>query len=345
MTANHSLRLPRLGLGTAPLGNLFTAVPDDVAAHTLERAREGGIRHVDTAPHYGLGLAERRLGAALVGCDRDRLVVSTKVGRRLVPSPATAHLVDDGGFAVPADQRRAWDVTPEGLAAGLAESLDRLGLDHVDVAYLHDPDEHVAPGSTVEHVLDEALPGLLALRDARLARAIGVGSKSTAALVHAASSGAVDALMVAGRFTLLEQPALADVMPAAARADVAVVAVGVYNSGALAVERPSADQPYEYGTMPAEVLGRLRRLADVCARFGVTLPEAAVQFPFLHPAVASVVVGVRRPEEVVALLDRWAAPVPAELWSALAEEGLVDEGLVALGLVALGSVDRRGVAW
>lgn len=316
-------RLPRFGIGAAALGNLFTPVEDDTARSTIDTAWNLGVRHFDVAPHYGLGLAERRLGEALSARRRDEYVLSTKVGRRLVPSPETAHEMDGAGFAVPADSRRRWDVTEDGLRDSLDESLQRLGTDSVDIVYLHDPDEHVPDGSTVEHELDLTLPVLAALRDEGRIRAVGVGSKSTRALAHAASSGLIDVVMIAGRYTLLEQTAVDDVLPMCLRHSVAAVAVGVYNSGALALDEPRRDLPYEYGSMPDDVYVKITRLARICRDAGTTLTAAAVQFPLQHPAVVSVLAGARDPREVHEALERYASDVPASLWTDLEDSGLV----------------------
>jgi D-threo-aldose 1-dehydrogenase len=202
--------LGRLGFGGANLGNLFTAMSDEQAHAVLEAAWECGIRYFDTAPHYGLGLSERRLGAFLATKPRDEFVVSTKVGRRLVPSPETSDELDEeGGFIVPADPRRVWDPSPDGVRRSLDESLDRLGLDRIDVLFLHDPDEY----PDMEASVASAVPTLVALRDEGLVRAVGLGSKSVPAHPAAVRAGDVDVLMVAGRYTLLEQPAAPELIP------------------------------------------------------------------------------------------------------------------------------------
>ena len=222
-----------------------------------------GIRSFDVAPHYGLGLAERRLGQALASRPRDAYLVSTKVGRLLEPSPETADRLDDE-FVVPADLKRVWDASEAGLRRSLAASSERTGIDRFDIAYLHDPEENVPPGSSLDAVLAEALPALARLRDEGVVRAIGVGSKSTDALLAAVRSDLLDVVMLAGRYTLLEQPAAADLLPACVAHGVQVVAVGVYNSGALSEDVPRPDLPYEYGPMPPSVFARVTRLAEVC---------------------------------------------------------------------------------
>jgi D-threo-aldose 1-dehydrogenase len=312
--------IPTLGYGAAALGNLYREIDDDEAGTIVDAAWAAGIRAFDVAPHYGLGLAERRLGRALSTRPRDEYLLSTKVGRLLEPSPATAHLRDDG-FLVPADVRRVWDASEAGVRRSLAESCGRLGVDRVDIAYLHDPEENVPPGSTVDAVLAEGLGALARLRAEGVVAAVGVGSKSTATLLAAVETGLTDVIMVAGRYTLLEQPAAEELLPACLAHGVRVVAVGVFNSGALAEEVPRPDLPYEYGAMPPAVHERLTRLAELCRAHGTTLPTAALQFPLHHPAVAGVVFGADSAEQVRQNADRFAEVLPAGLWSDVAALG------------------------
>jgi D-threo-aldose 1-dehydrogenase len=315
-TSRSALGLPALGFGAAALGNLFTELSDETARATVDAAWDAGIRAFDVAPHYGLGLAERRLGSALADRPRDEMLVSTKVGRLLRPSPETAHLQDDG-FAVPADVRRVWDASEHGIRASLDESLQRMGLDRVDLLFLHDPEDYDQAGS-----LATGLPALAKLRDEGLVRGIGVGTKSLDTLRAAVRTGLIDVVMLAGRYTLLEQPALAELLPECLEAGVEVVAVGVYNSGALSSASPSRDLPYEYGAMPDEVHTRILRLAQVCRDHGVELPTAALHYPLRHPAVTSVMIGARTPEQIDENVRRFSAEVPEALWTDLAEQGL-----------------------
>lgn len=313
------VELGRLGYGAANLGNLYRAMTDEDAWAVFEAAWESGIRYFDTAPHYGLGLSERRLGSFLATKPRADYVVSTKVGRLLRPSPGTADQLDDANqFAVPASLRRVWDFSADGIRASLEESLERLGLSEVDVLYLHDPEEHDLAAD-----LATGVPALAALRDEGLVTAIGIGSKSTEALVAAVRSGALDLTMVAGRYTLLEQPALNELIPACRAGGVGVVAAAVFNSGLLATPRPQGGARYEYGVVPAKLLERARRIEDVCVRYGVELPQAALQFPLREPAVRCVVVGGATPGHVRQNAQRMRAEVPEALWDELAAEGLV----------------------
>jgi D-threo-aldose 1-dehydrogenase len=315
--------------GGAGIGNLGREVSDPVARATVDAAWEAGVRGFDTAPHYGLGLAERRLGQALASRPREAFRISTKVGRLLLPQEASG---DDlaNGFAVPARHRRVWDSSRAGVERSLAESLERLGLDRADIVYLHDPDEYdpdaAAPGGpgTPAEALAAGLRALAALRAEGAVGAVGVGSKSVPALTAAARSGLVDVLMVAGRYTLLEQPAEALLRECAERG-VAVIAAGVFNSGALSLPAPDPSLPYEYGRMPAEVYQRITRLRAACERHGVDLPTAALAFPLLAPAVTAIAVGAQSPEQVRQNAARAAAPVPPALWHDLRTAGLVGQ--------------------
>jgi D-threo-aldose 1-dehydrogenase len=310
----------RLGFGGANLGNLFTAMSDEQAHAVLEAAWECGIRYFDTAPHYGLGLSERRLGAFLATKPRDEFVVSTKVGRRLEPSPETSDELDEeGGFVVPADPRRVWDPSPAGVRRSLDESLERLGLDRVDVLFLHDPDEY----DDMETSVASAVPALVALREEGLVSAVGIGSKSVAAHLAGVRAGDLDLLMVAGRYTLLEQPAAPELIPECRERGIGIVVAGAFNSGLLATSTPGPGARYEYGDAPAEVVEKAQRLAMVCGKHGVELPAAALQFPLREPVVRSVVLGATEPEHVRQNVQRVAEELPDRLWEELAEEGFL----------------------
>ena len=311
-----ALRLTRLSLGCAQLGNLYRPIDDSEAHATVDAAWTEGIRYFDTAPHYGLGLSERRLGAALAGHARGDYVLSTKVGRLLMPT-TTHGLMDDGCFAVPAAFRRVWDFSRDGVLRSLAESLERLGLDRADIVYLHDPDEHR------DDAFLHAYPALEELRSQGVVSAIGAGMNQTAMLADFARHTDVDVLMLAGRYTLLDQSALDDLLPACVDRDVVVVAAGVFNSGLLARPAPTPAAHYEYGTAPSELVDRARRIAAVCERHGTTLPAAALAFPLAHPAVVSVCIGAHLPEQVVRNTALGRAAVPGALWVELKEEGLL----------------------
>lgn len=308
-----------LGFGAAQGGNLSRVTSDEEFTAAVNTAWEAGIRYFDTAPHYGLGLSEQRLGAALQGRKRSEFSVSTKVGRLLVPSPERAHESDlpVGGFDVPAKHRRVWDFSREGVLRSLENSLERTGLDRFDIVYLHDPDDFT------HEALVEALPTLTDLRDQGVVGAIGAGMNQSAMLTRFVKEADIDVVMCAGRYTLLEQGALDDLLPAAQEHDVGVVIAGVYNSGLLAHDRPPARATYDYAAAPDEILERANAIADICEAHGVRLPEAALAFVRGHPSVISTVVGVRNPRQVDDAIRRANVKIPSKLWCDLKEAGLL----------------------
>ena len=309
-------RLSRLSLGCAQLGNLYRAISDEQAHATVAAAWDAGIRDFDTAPHYGLGLSERRLGHALAGRPRDAFRVSTKVGR-LLERVSLPEGQDGEGFEVPATHRRVWDFTRDGVFRSLEESLERLHLDRVDIVYIHDPDDHY------REALDQAYPALEELRAQGAISAIGAGMTQSAMLADFARNTDVDVLMLAGRYTLLEQDALDDLLPVCERRRIGVVAAGVFNSGLLSQPTPAEHAKYDYADAPPRMVERARRIAEVCERHGTSLPAAALAFPLAHPAVVSVCVGARSPEQVERNASLLRAGVPAELWAELKSENLL----------------------
>ena len=310
------LRVSALALGTAPLGNLYAPVAEEDAAATVGSALEAGLTYVDTAPHYGLGLAERRLGRLLAGVPRDRFVVSTKVGR-LVRPLAPGETADPEGFADSPPARRVWDLSGDGVRRSLEESLERLGLDRVDILLLHDPDDHE------REAYEQALPALIGLRDQGVVTAIGAGMNQAEMLTRFVRDLDIDVVLVAGRYSLLDQRALAELLPTCAARGTAVVVGGVFNSGLLADPRPGAT--FDYAPAPPELVDRAARLAEVCARHGTPLRAAALAFPFGHPAVTSVLVGARSAAEVQDAVACFEWPVPGELWADLVATGLLPD--------------------
>jgi len=299
------MKLTPLGLGGAPLAGLFAAVSPDQAAATIGRSLEQGLRYIDTAPHYGAGLSESRLGSALRGVPRSSYVISTKVGRLLEPAAAP----EPAGFVVnePPLGRR-FDFSRDGILRSLESSLSRLGLDRVDIVYLHDPDDHEASACAT------GFPTLAELRDQGVVGAIGAGMMQSAMLSRFVDRFDLDLVLCAGRYTLLDRSALSDLLPACVRRGTSVVIGGVYNSGLLT----GTSTTYDYGPASPSLLQRTEELSRRCASYGVPLRAAALQFPFRHPAVASVLVGCRSPAEVddnVAMLNQ---PVPDALWEELA---------------------------
>ncbi|MDQ8705046.1 aldo/keto reductase [Streptomyces sp. LHD-70] len=303
-----------LALGGAALGNLFRTVTDAQARATVDAAWDLGIRAFDTAPHYGLGLSERRLGAALSDRPRSALTLSTKAGRLLEPDPRPG---DDlaNGFAVPATHRRVWDFSADGVRRSLEESLARLGLDRVDTVYLHDPDDHA------EQAFREGYPALERLRAEGTVARIGAGMNQSAMLTRFVRDTDVDEVLCAGRYTLLDQSAGADLLPAALDHGTAVVIGGVFNSGLLA--DPSPESTYDYTRAPCELLDRARKLSALAGRQGISLRAAALAFPLAHPAVTTVLVGARTPCEIRDAVAQAGTRVPDAYWQEARAEGLL----------------------
>jgi D-threo-aldose 1-dehydrogenase len=309
-------RLTEFSLGCAPLGNLYQAISDEQAHATVDAAWAAGIRYFDTAPHYGLGLSERRLGKALATRPRHEYVLSTKAGRRLEPLPQP-HGADSEGFDVPATHRRVWDFSRDGVLRSLEDSLGRLGLDRVDIVYLHDPDDHY------RDALSHAYPALEELRGQGVVSAIGAGMNQTAMLTEFARNTDMDLLMLAGRYTLLEQPALDEFLPVCEQRGIGVVAAGVFNSGLLAHHHPARGAKYNYVDAPPKLLQRAARIAAICEQHASTLPAAALAFPLGHPAVVSICAGASSPGQVERNAALRQASPPAELWTQLKAEGLL----------------------
>ncbi|MFE7130069.1 aldo/keto reductase [Streptomyces sp. NPDC057638] len=311
--------LTELAFGGAGIGNLYHPVAPEAAEAAVDAAWESGIRAFDTAPHYGLGLSERRLGHALRARPRDAYTLSTKAGRLLAPVPpgGDGRHGDDlaQGFAVPADHRRVWDFSADGVRRSVEESLERLGLDRIDLVYLHDPDDHE------ETAFREGYPALERLRAEGVVRAIGAGMNQTAMLTRFLRETDVDTVLCAGRLTLLDQSALSTLLPQARARGTRVVVGGVFNSGVLADPRPGAR--YDYRMAPPALVGRALAIQSVTERHGVPLRAAALHYPLTHPEVAAVLVGVRSAAETLDAADHFHRPPPAALWDELRAEGLL----------------------
>jgi D-threo-aldose 1-dehydrogenase len=275
--------LGELGLGTAPLG----AGEPGTAQAAVEEALAAGISYFDTAPLYGAGEAELRLGRGLAGVARASYRVSTKAGRRVV------------------EDRVEYDFSADGIARSVEESLTRLGLDRVDIVHLHDADNHV------RQAMDEAFPVLDDLRRQGLVGAIGIGMNSPEIPARFVRETDLDVVLIAGRYTLLDRSA-ADLLTAAAGRGVAVIAGGVFNSGILA-----GGSTYDYRPASPEIVGRVEQLAKVCTSYDVPLKAAAMRFPTTHPAVTTVLIGCATAAEVRENVELWRQPLPAELWTAL----------------------------
>jgi len=318
------LTVARLGLGTAPLGGLFEPVTEAAARATVARAYAAGLRFFDTAPLYGHGLAEERLGGILRQHPRDEFVLATKVGRLLragaPPDPSQFHQ-GQPFYKVTSPLNPVFDFTYDGVMRSVEESLHRLGLDRLDILHIHDPDEHY------EQALRGAYRALDRLRIEGTIAAVGVGMNQSEMLVRFARAAHFDCFLVAGRYSLLDQAALRELLPLCLERRIAVIAGGVYNSGILA--GPRAGATFDYIPAGADVIQRAQRLQAVCRHHGVPLKAAALQFPLGHPAVASVLIGCRSPAEVEENVRLFRTDIPAELWEQLRREGLIPEAAPA----------------
>ena len=316
-----ALDLPCFGMGTAPIGNLHAPVTDAAAEAAVAAALAAGIRYFDTAPYYGFGLAERRLGAALAG---HPAIISTKVGRLLEqvdrPERARHGFVDGDPF------RPVFDYSYDAVLRSHGESLKRLRRDRVEILLAHDLGELTHGTAAEDHMrdfLDGGYRAIAELRDSGAIDAVGVGVNETAVVETLLGEVDLDVVLIAGRYTLLDQQAERLLALCAAKG-VKIIVGGPYNSGILAQpadERSRAT--YDYEAAPGEMLTRAKRIESVCGRFGVPLPAAALQFPLRHSAVRCVVAGLANSSEVSAAVERLATPIPDELWQALADEDLV----------------------
>lgn len=295
----------RLGLGCAPLGNLFRAVDEEVATATVDAAWDAGVRLFDTAPLYGHGVSEARLGAALAHRPRDEYVLATKVGRLLVPGAE-----EDTIFADVPPVRPAFDFSADGVRRSLDASLERLGTDRVDVLHVHDPDDHLDQAEA------EAFPALVRLRDEGVIGAVGLGTNLASVVARFVGRVDLDAVLLAGRCTLLDRSGPDEAFAACAEHGVPVLAAGVFNSGVLAA--PGPDAHFHYEPAAADVLARVDVLAATCADHDVPLAAAAIQYPLRFPEVTTVIVGARTPAELAEDAALLEVPIPDTLWSALA---------------------------
>ena len=316
----------RFGLGGAPLGNLFEAVGDDAVRQLVATAWHSGCRSFDTAPHYGHGLSEHRLGAALRGQPRGGFVLSSKVGRLLTPDAAAPRA--QHGYVDMLPFRQRWDYSAAGTRRSVEDSLQRLGLARLDVAYVHDPDAatHGAQAPRVlRQVLDETLPALRQLQHEGLVGAIGLGTNDVDVVLQVLAEADLDVLMLAGRYSLLDHSALPELLPQCTARGVRVALGGVFNSGILATGTQGGSATFNYAPAAHEWMERTARIEAVCENFGVPLRAAALQFPLAHPAVDIVMLGARTAAEwqdAQAMLRHSIAP---ELWAELRVRGLMPD--------------------
>ncbi|QDX24643.1 aldo/keto reductase [Sphingomonas suaedae] len=317
-----------LAFGAASIGNLYRAIPADQAQAVVRRAWEAGIRYFDTAPHYGFGLSEKRLGAALTELDPDgAAIVSTKVGRRLDPRPEADLSAIRQGFVTPEPYESVFDYSYDAVMRSHESSLKRLRRDRIDILYAHDIGSF-AHGADHPRRFAEFVEGgyraMRELRDSGAVSAIGLGVNEAAVCVEMLGAGDIDLLMLAGRYTLLEQDPLDHLLPLCAERGVQLVIAGPYNSGILAKGVRTGTIPnFNYEPAPAAIIDRVGRIETICAAHGVPLPAAALQFPLAHPQVASVVPGMGSVGQVDAALGLIHHPIPAQCWADLRAAGLI----------------------
>ena len=310
---NTGVVVTRVGMGGAPIGGLYTAVEAASAVETIRRAHELGIGYFDTAPLYGSGRSEMLFGEALETIPRGDYVLSTKVGRLLEPvaaQPESDQFVDLPSF------EPTYDYSRDGVLRSIDESLGRLRLDRVDIVMIHDPDDHF------EQALDEAFPALYELRSQGVVGAVGAGMNQCPMLARFAREADPDCFLLAGRYTLLDQSGLDELLPLCEEKDIGIVLGGPYNSGILASDL-SDDTTFNYLPAPREILEKARSIKDVCDRHGVPLKAAALQFGLAHPAVVTTIPGARSIKELEENLRMAAHPVPGDLWEELRSERLI----------------------
>lgn len=350
------VEIPRLGIGTVPIGNMMGPVTDEEARATLLRAHQRGARYFDTAPQYGSGLAERRVGEVIRSLPRGQVVVSTKVGRLLRRTSTAGKVVrvlrqaassGPGGVRLIAHNalgvvRRAagrdhtfplgypfergeaalepyFDFSYDGVMRSVAGSLERLGVDRIDMLLIHDPDDHH------QAALEGAYRALDELRSGGTVGAVGVGMNHPEPLARFAREASFDCFLLAGKYTLLDQSGLDELLPTCAERGITVNVGGVFNSGLLADPRPGVTYDYHPVRADSEVLQRALRMKAICERHGVPLAAAALQFPLAHPAVGAVIAGVRSASEVDEDVRLLTMPIPDDVWLELHAEGLVPE--------------------
>jgi D-threo-aldose 1-dehydrogenase len=321
------LRVTQLGLGTAPLGGFRGAIPEDEAVATIRTAYDAGLRLFDTAPYYGYGRAELRVGEALRLLPRESFVLSTKVGRWMSPlRPGDAR---EGLRAGGLDFTPTYDLSRDGVMRSIEQSHCRLGIASIDILLIHDVDvfthgSEQAADQRYREAIDGAYPALDELRRQGVIKAVGVGLNNVEPCVRFARDTDIDCILLAGRYTLLEQGALAELLPLCERKGIGIMLGGPFNSGIL-VTGPVDGAKYDYRDAPAGILERARRIDEVCRRHGIAMATAALQFPLAHPAIASVIPGAMSRAEVLENVERMRASIPADLWAELRKEGLLHE--------------------
>jgi D-threo-aldose 1-dehydrogenase len=301
--------LTLLSHGTAAVGGLYCPVGSTAGTDAIAHAINRGIGYFDTAPLYGPALAEERLGDAMAQTESSSVVLSTKVGRVLEPGslpPGNVYVEDSQVVPV-------FDFSRAGIRRSFEGSLERLGRDRIEIVFIHDPDDHF------EQAFHESLPELHRMRDEGLLDLIGVGMNQSAMPTRFIEDGGIDIVLIAGRYSIIDQTAAADLMPAAAKHGAAVVVGGVFNSGVYM--DPTANGRFNYEPAPQHIIDKVLAVHEVCREFDVNPAAAALQFPLRHPATATVLSGGRSPAEIDVNIEQFNADIPDELWAAFIERG------------------------
>ena len=298
--------ISQFGVGTAPFGGLYTSMSESDAADVVRTALDNGINYFDTAPHYGKGTSERRLGSLLKNYPRSSYIFSTKIGRILVPTTGD---VDPDFADAEKGVERVFDFSAQGVERSIKDSLERMGADSIDIVFIHDPDDHA------DWAITEAYPELEKMRNQGVIKAIGVGMNQSAIPTRFVNETGIDIVLIAGRYTLLDQSADKDLLPAALRKGVSIIAAGVYNSGILA--NPVAGATYDYAPASPAIIERAQTIAAILKEQGVSLSRAALQYPLRHKAVKAILVGCRSAREVHENFSALNETVPASVWSEL----------------------------
>jgi D-threo-aldose 1-dehydrogenase len=312
---SSGLKVTRLGLGCAAIGGLYGDIPDWQAVEVVSRARRLGLNLFDTAPLYGSGKSEKRLGAALKGVERDSYVLATKVGRVLVPAQGKERGQDI--YDNPPPFKPVFDFSRDGVRRSFESSLERLGVERIDILHIHDPDDHW------EEAIRLAYPALEELRSQGVIRAVSAGMNQWQMLCRFAREGEFDCFLLAGRYSLLDQSALDELLPLCLEKNIGIMLGGTYNSGILAKGATSAEATYNYGKAPSQIVEKARRLEEVAARHRVNVKAAASQFALAHPAITCIIPGTRQPERVQENFDLLQEPIPADFWAELRALGLL----------------------
>jgi D-threo-aldose 1-dehydrogenase len=319
------LEVTTLGFGAATIGNLFRPIPEETAQGMLDSAWDHGVRLFDTAPSYGNAMSEYRVGRNLRERDRDEYVLSTKVGYLLQPAHPSEGINES--WVAPGAFKTVYDYTADGARRSIEDSLQRMGVQRIDIAFVHDTDPFMMPGfwrENFEKALAGAVPGLIQMREEGLLGAIGFGVNHWEVCLEAAQRADVDCFLLAGRYTMLDTEVLDEFLPLCEERGIAIMLGGGYNSGILATGAVEGAK-YQYAPAPPEIMARVAKMEEVCARHDVPLPAAALQFPIAHPAVPTIIPGGRTVEQFVGSIELIEYSIPADFWAELKAEGLLRE--------------------